>query len=414
MLSKGAFNALLKTLEEPPAHVKFVFATTEIRKVPVTVLSRCQRFDLRRIDTGVLDAYFTEILDKEKVQAEAEAVALIARAADGSARDGLSLLDQAISRAPEKITEAQVRDMLGLIDRGIGFDLFDALMKGESQTVFALLDALYKAGADPLQVVQDLQELTHYLTKAKISPETAKDHALPEAERVRGADLALRLSVPALTRTWQMLQKGASEVQYASNPQHALEMVLIRLLYVSDQPTPGDVMKQIKEGAAQGQTGAPTGGGRGAGATVMSRTGHAVSALAAQREALPAEAVALNGFQDMVALFGQKREMLLQAHLVNDVHLVKFERGHISVRLGAKAPHNLVGQISEKLNHWTGERWVVSIVQSGGTQTLAEQRTDAARAVMDDVRASPLVAEVLRVFPDAKVLDIRTADAEED
>ncbi|MBI1215896.1 MAG: DNA polymerase III subunit gamma/tau [Alphaproteobacteria bacterium] len=421
MLSKAAFNALLKTLEEPPEHVKFVFATTEIRKVPVTVLSRCQRFDLRRIDAGVRDEYFNEILKKENVQAEPAAVSLIARAADGSARDGLSLMDQAISREPEKITEAQVREMLGLIDRSVSFDLFEALMKGENETVFALVDSLYKGGADPVQVLQDLLELTHYLTKVKVSPEAAKDQALPEAERVRGAEMAQRLSIPALTRTWQMLLKGVSEVQYAASPQHALEMVLIRLLYVSDQPTPGDLMKQIKDGAAASSAPSGNGGnsGNGRGATVMSRGGASVSAVArqdVQPQAAPGAAVALAGFADVVALFAQQREMLLQSHLVNDVHLVKFEQGHISLRPRETAPNNLAGLVSDRLGRWTGQRWVVSISREQGEPTIAEQKKGAAQAVMDEVTASPMVAEVLRVFPGAKVIDIRlpSAEAEDD
>ena len=183
MLSKAAFNALLKTLEEPPEHTKFVFATTEIRKVPITILSRCQRFDLRRIGTDVLENYFTELLRKEKVEAEQGAVALIARAADGSARDGLSLLDQAISREPQKITEQQVREMLGLVDRSITLDLFEAIMKGSSTEALALLDSLHKGGADALMVLQDLLDLTHYLTKVRVAPEVAKGMSLPEAER---------------------------------------------------------------------------------------------------------------------------------------------------------------------------------------------------------------------------------------
>ncbi|HRJ67616.1 MAG TPA: DNA polymerase III subunit gamma/tau, partial [Alphaproteobacteria bacterium] len=263
MLSKAAFNALLKTLEEPPEHVKFVFATTEIRKVPVTVLSRCQRFDLRRIGADVLEAYFMEIAAKENVEAEQTAVALIARAADGSARDGLSLLDQAISREQGKVTEEQVRSMLGLVDRSVTFDLFEALQKGQSGEAMGYLDALYKGGADPLMVLQDLLELTHYLTKVKVSPDMARDQALPEAERVRGAALAKALSVPVLTRTWQMLGKGIAEVQQAFSPQQALEMVLIRLLFAAEFPTPGDLIKQVRDGGGAGIAGQLGGGGMG-------------------------------------------------------------------------------------------------------------------------------------------------------
>jgi len=414
MLSKGAFNALLKTLEEPPLHVKFVFATTEIRKVPVTVLSRCQRFDLKRIDAGVLEEYFTGLLKKENVEAEQGGVALIARAADGSARDGLSLLDQAISREPQKITESSVRDMLGLVDRSVTHELYEALMKGDSTGTLALLDGFYKNGAEPAQILQDLLELTHYLTKVKVSPEAAKDQALPEAERVRGAALAQTLSVPVLTRNWQMLLKGVSEVQQAFRPQQALEMVLIRLLYASDQPTPGDVLKQLKDGSViSAGGGMPAGSGAPRGTTVMTRAasgGAPLSAVSAQSQpVMDAETglrISLNSFNDIVALFGEKREPLIQANIINNVHLVKFARGHLALRLKEDAPQNLIGQISDKLNLWTGERWIISLSREQGEPTVGEQRRAAAQNEQAEVEASPVVAEILKVFPGAKITEI--------
>jgi DNA polymerase-3 subunit gamma/tau len=408
MLSKAAFNALLKTLEEPPEHVKFVFATTEIRKVPVTVLSRCQRFDLRRIDADILDAYFNEILVKEKVEAEAGAVALIARAADGSARDGLSLLDQAISREPGQVTEEQVRHMLGLVDRSITLDLFEALMKGESPAAMGYLDSLYKAGADPIMVLQDLLDLTHYLTKVKVSPEVASDKALPEAERVRGTALSKSLSIPVLTRTWQILLKGVSEVQQAFSPQQALEMVLIRLLFAADQPTPGDLAKQIKDGMQSGAI--PQGSGNsGFGAprgTAMQRTG-AVSATAVASEPQQGYQAQLHSFEDVVALFGQMREVLLQAALENYVHLVKFEQGHLEVRIADGAPRTLVGDITKYLNQWTGQRWMISLSREKGAETIGSVKRAAVDAVRSDVEASPVVAAALLEFPGAKILEIK-------
>lgn len=405
MLSKNAFNALLKTLEEPPAHTKFVFATTEIRKVPVTVLSRCQRFDLRRIDEKVLKDYFTDLLKKENVEAEEAAIALIARAADGSARDGLSLLDQAISRENGKVTGEQVRAMLGLVDRTITLDLYESIMKGATPEALSLLDGLYKGGADPLMVAHDLLDLTHTLTKFRVAPETAKDSSLPEAERSRGAALAQALSVPVLARTWQMLQKGVTEVQHAPHPQQALEMLVIRLLYAADQPTPGDLLKQLKDGTAAGAPApAPTGGGAPRGTTVMS---HGAAAVAAQPAYAAAPVAALNTFTDVVALFGQRREMILQGHLVNDAHLVKFEQGHIALRLKPAAPQNLAGRVSSLLSDWTGARWVVSLSRDEGEPTLAEQRAATQKAVLDEVSAHPVVAEILQAFPGAKITDIR-------
>ncbi|MDE2336858.1 MAG: DNA polymerase III subunit gamma/tau [Alphaproteobacteria bacterium] len=406
MLSKAAFNALLKTLEEPPEHVKFVFATTEIRKVPVTVLSRCQRFDLRRIDADVLEKYFGEILAKEKVEAEQGAVALIARAADGSARDGLSLLDQAISREPQKITEEQVRGMLGLVDRSITLDLFEAVMKGDSPASMTLLDSLYKSGADALMVLQDLLDLTHYLTKVRVAPDVAKNAALPEAERVRGLELAQSLSIPALTRTWQMLLKGVPEVQHAFNPQLALEMVIIRLLYVSDQPTPGDILKQLQDGSVASAGGGLPSGGAPRGTTIMRRN---VAAVAVAELGAPEQAVTaqVNDFASAVALFGQHKEAILKTQIMNFAHLVKFEPGHISVRLAAGAPQNLIGQMSDKLSQWTGRRWMVSTSQEQGLATLAETQQSAAQSVMEEVRAHPAVSAALAAFPGAKIIDIR-------
>lgn len=419
MLSKAAFNALLKTLEEPPAHVKFVFATTEIRKVPVTVLSRCQRFDLKRIGADVLGEYFTTLVGKEGVTAEAEAISLIARAADGSARDGLSLLDQAISRsAGGQVLAEDVRTMLGLADRARTVDLLEAIVAGDSAKALAQLDTLYSVGADPVMVLQDLLELTHFLTKLKVSPDMANDPGVPETERVRGTALAKGLSVPVLTRCWQMLLKGISEVQQALNPQLALEMIIIRLLYVSDQPTPGDAMKQLKDGSfAPAGAGAAMGGGAGTGgnlprAQLRSVAGGgaaaavATQAVSAQPQESQQAAVAINSFDDIVALAGQKREMMLQSNLVNDVHLVSFAPGHLSVRLRDGASQAIVGALSSKLSQWTGERWMVSTSREQGQPTIGEMRREGQQNERANILAHPVVAEVMRVFPDAKITSI--------
>jgi len=257
MLSTKAFNALLKTLEEPPVHVKFVFATTEIRKVPVTVLSRCQRFDLRRVDAATLVAHFERVCAAEAVTAEPEAIALIARAADGSVRDGLSLLDQAMALGGRAISAESVRDMLGLADRQRGFDLFEAVVSAVPANALAILEELYRGGVDPLQVLRDLLDLTHTLTRYKITPEAALGPDSPEAERVRGTALANRLSLPALARLWQMLLKGIGEAQGAPSPAQAVEMVIIRIAYASSLPPPADLVRRLQDGG--GLTGSGTG-----------------------------------------------------------------------------------------------------------------------------------------------------------
>jgi DNA polymerase-3 subunit gamma/tau len=266
MLSKNAFNALLKTLEEPPEHVKFIFATTEIRKVPVTVLSRCQRFDLRRIDSPTLVRHFTSVAEQEGVTLEPDAVAMIARAADGSARDGLSLLDQAIALGGDTVTVQQVRDMLGLADRARVVDLFEAAMTGQPKDALDILADLHRSGADPVVVLTDLLDFTHFLTRFKVVPETARDPATPEVERVRGGELAGRLAMPTLTRAWQILLKGLGEVQSAPVPFDAAEMVIVRLAYSADLPNPADLIRQLQGTAGGGGSApGPTGGGGGGG-----------------------------------------------------------------------------------------------------------------------------------------------------
>ncbi len=415
MLSKSAFNALLKTLEEPPPHVKFVFATTEIRKVPVTVLSRCQRFDLKRIGADVLAEYFTTLIGLEKATAEPEAVSLIARAADGSARDGLSLLDQAISRSGGALVTAEdVRTMLGLADRALTVDLFEAIARGDTAVALTQLEAFYAVGADPGMVLQDLLEFTHFLTKLKVSPGLATDAGVPETERVRGGAMAAGLSVPVLTRMWQMLLKGLSEVQQSPSPQRALEMLIIRLLFVSTQPTPGDVMKQLKDGSfvPAGGGGAPVtnGSGAGSGARAQLRTVTNTQPLM-QAEPVKTAAVATaampQNFEEIVALAGQKREALLQSNLVNDVHVVSFAPGHLSLRLREGAPPSIVGQLSDKLAQWTGQRWMVSLSRETGAATIGETRRATDDAVRAKVLTHPVVAEIMQVFPGAKLTDIR-------
>ena len=247
MLSTAAFNAFLKTLEEPPPHAKFIFATTEIRKVPVTILSRCQRFDLRRVGSDLLVAHLARICAEEDVEAEPEALALIARAAEGSVRDGLSLLDQAIAHGAGRVEAATVRDMLGLADRAAIIDLFEAVMRGDLRGSFAGLRALYEVGADPAVVVADLAGFTHLVTRLKLVPEAAGDPALTEVERVRGAAFAKTLSIRTLSRAWQILLAGKGEVEAAPRPVAAAEMVLVRLAYAADLPTPDEALRALKE-----------------------------------------------------------------------------------------------------------------------------------------------------------------------
>ncbi len=429
MLSKSAFNALLKTLEEPPAHVKFVFATTEIRKVPVTVLSRCQRFDLRRVDAQVLKEHFTRVTGLEGASIEPDAASLIARAADGSVRDGLSLLDQAIALAAGTVTAQQVRDMLGLADRSKVIDLFEAAISARPAEAMDILADLHRVGADPVVILQDLLDLVHNLTRLKVVPDTANDPSLPEAERTRGATLSGKLGMPALTRAWQLLLKGLGEVQAAPVPQQALEMVIVRLSYAADLPTPGELIRQFQNAnngqGGNGGTGGPAPRGPGGGPVAVA--GNGVRAVARPMEApqtsqqaapQPAQAVASavpeeervpmpRDFRTLVQIFAEKREGALYGHLTGSAHLVRMEPGRLELRLGTLAPATLPNRVGQLLTEWTGHRWVVIVSDAQGEPTLIQQEQAAHQRALAEAEANPVVRAVLDAFPGAKITDVR-------
>jgi DNA polymerase III subunit gamma/tau len=437
MLSTSAFNALLKTLEEPPGHVKFIFATTEIRKLPVTVLSRCQRFDLRRVDSETLREHFAKLAAAEGAKLAPAALALIARAADGSVRDGLSLLDQAIARAEGEVGEAEIRDMLGLADRTQLFELFEQVMRGAAKPALDRIGELYRAGADPVQLLQDLLELTHWLTRVKLTPEAADDPAVPEAERVRGRALAGKLALPVLARAWQMLLKGLAETQTAPQPLAALEMALIRLMHAAELPTPGELLERL-EGAApassaplprSGPAGPP--GAASAAATIAAeRAPMAPRGAPAPRGAADRPSAALafedaaetdpepvvylplpQSFRELVELVGKRKEGVLHAQLMTDVHLIHFEPGRIEFRPGAKAPADLASRLGQLLQDWTGQRWVIAISAGPGEPTLKEQ-ADAERAAVErSALAHPLVQAALASFPGATIEAVRDLKA---
>ncbi|MFN4165376.1 MAG: DNA polymerase III subunit gamma/tau [Ferrovibrio sp.] len=419
MLSTAAFNGLLKTLEEPPPHVKFVFATTEIRKVPVTVLSRCQRFDLKRVEIAVLNGHFKRIAEAENAQIDDDALTLISRAAEGSVRDGLSLLDQAIAHGAGQVNAELVRDMLGLADRGQVFALLDLLLHGQLAEALDNLQAQYNLGADPAVVMQDLLDLTHWLTRVKVIGGTPDDVTLPESQRQRGKELAAKLGMPVLARSWQMLLKGLAEVRSAPVPLAAAEMVLVRFAYAADLPSPADLAKEWKEkggapNAAPGGPRAPLGGGNGGGGN-----GATATAVAAQPRAVaspapqPGETVALatmpTSFPALVQLAKDMREGILAAELYNDVHPVSFEPGRIELRLEPGAHHDLPGRLIEKLKSWTGQRWVVSLSKLPGEPTLAEQEQAEESRRRAHVQAHPLVQAVLTAFPGAVLESVREA-----
>lgn len=450
MLSKQAFNALLKTLEEPPPHAKFIFATTEVRRLPVTVLSRCQRFDLRRVDATNLVAHFQFVAEKENAEIAEGAIRLIARAADGSVRDGLSLLDQAIAHGGGAVGEAEVRDMLGLADRERVFELFAAVMKGETASALDLLGEQYRAGADPIAVLEDMLELTHWLTRVKLVPAVASDPGIPEIERRQGQQMTVQLSMPELTRAWQMLLKGLSEARSAPNSLMAVEMALVRLAYAADLPSPADALRLLdgsspKAAPAKSAARPPTSpapapvseealpavppgapeftGDSGGGQTALAEerapeqaqpTKQQLEARTGEPNAGEAPAGGVICFEDVVALAGRHREMDLRHWLVSDVHLVRFSPGHIELRQNEVILKPLAGELGEKLQVWTGRRWMVALSEEPGEPTLEEQAEVKIAAKLRAAEDDPLVRQVLKIFPDARIAGLRESDESDD
>jgi DNA polymerase-3 subunit gamma/tau len=421
MLSGAAFNALLKTLEEPPPHAKFIFATTEIRKVPVTVLSRCQRFDLRRVDAALLVKHLEGIATKEKVEIEPAALALIARAAEGSVRDSLSLLDQAIAHAAGPVRAEDVRQMLGLADRVRVVDLFEALMKGDVTAALRELREQYDIGADPAVVLSDLAEFTHFVTRVKVVPSVSEDVSLSETERTRGRAFAAQLSMRVLSRAWQMLLKGISEVQASGRPVAAAEMVLVRIAYAADLPTPDEVVRSLSEsgGAAsmrpQGNGGtvqaqsyapryeAPRGSPRSS-AAVSPRP--ADDPVARHEETTAAPTLSIATFEELIALAVDKRDITVKMALERDVRLVRCEDGQLEIALETTAPKTFVHDLQRKLTGWTGKRWIVVVSKEQGAPTIRAQAAAQQAEIERGVQSDPLVQAVLSRFPGAKIVGV--------
>jgi len=429
MLSKQAFNGLLKTLEEPPDHVKFIFATTEIRKVPVTVLSRCQRFDLRRVDVEQLQEHFGKIAKLEKADLDDEALTLIARAAEGSVRDGLSILDQAIAHGSDKVTGGDVRAMLGLADRARVFELLETVFKGDAKGALEGLRALYLDGAEPVQILSDLAESVHVVTRIAAAGKDAADPTLSEAERALAEALAKRLDMGALARAWQTLLKGLEEASAYARPLAAAEMVLVRLAYMAELPSPRDLARAIK--GDSGAT-APSGSDALSGAPPAQSSSPRASG-SAQAQSAPAEDMAptpetaaiaqpeimLQSFADVIALVDTNRERKLCHALENNVRLVGFAPRNIEISLLEGAPRNLPNELGIKLKEWTGEQWIVAVSEgeAEGEETIAEKRAIREREQearkqreIDELKEHPSVRAVFEHFPDARITDVRNLE----
>jgi DNA polymerase III subunit gamma/tau len=415
MLSKGAFNALLKTLEEPPGHVKFIFATTEVRKVPVTVLSRTQRFDLRRVDVPLLVEHFRKIVASEGASAEDAALNLIARASEGSVRDGLSLLDQALAMGSGGVATERVRAMLGLADRGRIFDLLELLMGNAAGEAIGAFAALNRDGAEPGQVLADLAEAAHIATRAKLLGSEAAGDGLSAEEKRRASGLGERLSIPILARAWQLLLKGLEEVAAAPNAAAAAEMVLIRLAFTADLPAPDEVIRALGgQPVARRTAEAPPRSERqpalesalpAGEPPAEDEEGEGDALLAATA---PPPPPLLLSFADVVRLAGKRREAKLKVHLEEHVSLVKFDpAGSIELHLLPGAPKELPNELREKLNLWTQGRWMVALSKSPGERPLGEVERARAAAEIAELRKHPAVAAVLQQFPDAEITSVR-------
>ena len=444
MLSTAAFNALLKTLEEPPPHAKFIFATTEIREVPITVLSRCQRFDLRRVESDRLVQHLGAVLANENVETEPEALALVARAAEGSVRDALSILDQAISHAAGPIRAEDVRQMLGLVDHSRIIDLFGALMSGDIARALHELRDQYDSGADPMVVLNELAAFAHFVTRVKIVPSVAEDRTLAEIERKRGREFAAGLSMPVLSRTWQMLLRGIAEVKDAARPIAAAEMALVRIAYAAHLPSPEEVIRSLADGAPRegaapnrsdgmaaavsGATSAPhpsprytslAGGSREA-ASGASRLAVAPAAALRARDPLsgtatkaetapspPAQAPKFVRFTDLIAFAGSRRDIALKTALERDVRLVRFEDGQLEIALANNASPALIGDLGQRLEALTGRRWMVVVSTKTGEATVRSQIDARREEVKRGVQTDPLVQSVLARFPGAQIVAVR-------
>ena len=403
MLSSNAFNALLKTLEEPPSHVKFIFATTEIKAVPVTVLSRCQRFDLRRVEPDVMSRHLRKIAKQEGIEIADEALALIIRAAEGSVRDAVSLLDQAAANGTGSISPQQVREMLALADRGRILDLFDLVMKGDAAGALHELASQYSEGADPLAILRELAEVTHWVSVVKYSPEAADDPAVGPDERDRGRDMSSKLPMSVLARSWQMLLRSISEASIAPNAMAAAEMAIIRLACVSDMPTPESLVKRLESAGESGpaKTGAAIGQASGAsqGPPAAQPGGSQINSDASR---------AIQSFDELRNALEQQRDFLLLEEIERYLRIVEFESGRIRTALAGEPSKGLVRRLKKALQDLTGLEWIVEIAESGGAQTANERKASAERSLLEEVKSHRLTRSALDAFPNAKIRLIET------
>lgn len=427
MLSKQAFNALLKTLEEPPEHAKFIFATTEIRRVPVTILSRCQRFDLKRVDQNMLNAHFQKIIKNEGYEIEENALNFITKAADGSVRDGLSILDQAISQSQassegeQKVTANDVQNMLGIIDRTETFSLIESLLKGDIASCLATFEILYQQSADPLIILQDLSEYTHMVLRQKVQNDhdlsnkaVLVDMALSDVIKEKMQELSKTVSVPVLTRFWQMLLKGINETKMAQDPFRSIEMLFIRMAYLADKPTLWEAATTSIQQKQAMDTGAqPSSPAAQAQASVQAPVNTQTSAPQSNLAVKPTSAIEnqpklmLNSLEDLMQACEQESEALLLNQIKCYVQLVKFEFGKIDLKLAEGASESFIPKLNQFLYAYTGKRWLISLSSGEADLTLKERETQELQAEEAKVQDHPMTKKILLDFPGAKIISFQ-------
>ena len=417
MLSNNAFNALLKTLEEPPEHVKFIFATTEIRKVPVTVLSRCQRFDLRRIEPEEMIKMLQNLAKLENASISNEALALITRASEGSARDAQSLLDQAISHGAGETSVDQVRAMLGLADRGRVLDLFEFIMRGQAKEALNELGSQYSDGADPIGIIRDLAEVTHWVSIIKITPDAADDPTVSPDEKTRGQAFSQSLSMRILTRTWQLLLKALEEISSAPNPMMAAEMAVIRITHVSDLPSPEELVKKLtgthseSEGVKKGNSGGSVSNTTSSNFKPTQQTetrpikNEGNTALALDTETLDLQ---YPTFESVLEIIRKFRDMKLLIDVENSVRLSSYVPGRIEFTPTENAPKDLAQRLGQLLQNWTGFRWAITVVGNCSGETIQEQRNAKDATLKREAKLHPFVKTVFDNFPKASIVEIKS------
>ncbi len=429
MLSKQAFNGLLKTLEEPPPYVKFIFATTEIRSVPITVLSRCQRFDLRRVNSDVMMGHLTSLLEQENVEFESDALAMIIRAGEGSVRDCLSLTDQAIAHGDGKIVSNTVKTMLGLADRTQSIDLFEALLSGEIAPALALARTLYDVGVDPLAIISDLARFTHLVSRTKIVPTTANDISISPDERDRAEKFSGQLSMRVLTRTWQILQQGLSEISRSGDAVQAMEMVLIKLAYAADLPTPDELIKKLQNQSGSEQNTSPptvSSSSNSAPKPQLSAVSGGGQGLAREQQILADPAVSMapdadlnnnktnspQNFSQLIALALAERDLAIKHALETDVRPISFVKGHIEIALTKNADRSIVSTLATRLKQWTGENWLVSLSnkdQEGlqkSAPTVRETKASQKASLFEAANSDEMVLAVMKTFKNAQLVEV--------